>query len=407
MAHEHAPPAPPGAPLGVARSEAGRLLGRLERQECALRLAVAGATRRMAPQVERLDLLATAHEAGPLLEALAGAPRVRGLRERGARHVEVELDCGLCARLEVLEDEQAFVPALVRATGPATHVAWLEARAHACGLAWRGHALLGPDGPLPLREEEDFYAALGLERPVPERREGWVPGMEAQAPVSMAEVCGVAGVEVREAGGRYPLADMAARAAREGYAWMLATLPRGSAGPAAQALGVALGAWNDQPGCSTPVRACLELGDSEAPSALDLPAAGPPALRLARTGWREAAGALERLVPDALLLEGPPTPDRPAAAQALLGVLAACGAALAVRPPPQHPRPEPALLEAARAAGVPLLLLADARDLVGLDDLVLSVGLARRAGASAGEVLNAWPLARLDAWLSGRRAGRA
>ncbi|MFM8980533.1 MAG: hypothetical protein ACKOSS_08730 [Planctomycetia bacterium] len=394
---EPAPPAP-GVPLGTARAEAARLLGRLERNASALRLAVAGATRRMAPRVERLDLLATAHEAAPLLEALASAPRVRAVRGRSAQHVEVELDAGLGVRLEVLPDEQDFVPALVRATGPQAHVQWLEARAHACGLAWQGHALEGPQGRLALLEEDDLYAALGLERPVPERREAWLPGMEAGAPLAMQEVCGVSGVAVREAGGRYPLADVAGRAAREGYAWLLATLPRGCEAGAASALAQAAAACHDAGADRAPVR----LSREQAPG--DLPAPGDPlALRLLRAPWAGAAQALALAPVDALLVDPPgEAPAEPVLA-GVLAALARHGTALAVRPPPHHPQPEPQVLERALAAGVPLLLQADAHDLVGLDDLVLCVGLARRAGATAPQVLNAWPLAQLDAWLAARR----
>lgn len=398
MATDTALPGPRGVPLGTARSEAGRLLGRLERNEAALRLAVAGATRRMAPHVERLDLLATAHEAAPLLETLASAPRVRALRERAAQHVEVELDSGLCVRLEVLADEQDFVAALVRATGPDQHVAWLEARAQACGLAWRGHALVGPEGRMDLLEEDDLYAALGLERPIPERRETWLPGMEAASPLAMPEVAGVAGVHAREAGGRYPLADMASRAAREGYGWLLATLPRGSDAAAAAALAQAVQACHAPGEERVPVRMAHEL----APGAAQVEAPGPRALRLRCAPWAQAAATLSAAPADALLLD--PAGGAPGAGEveSVLAGLARSGAALAVRPPPHHPQPEPQLLERALAAGIPLLLLADAHDLLGLDGLVLSVGLARRAGATAPQVLNAWPLDRLDAWLAAR-----
>ena len=397
----------PGLPLGAAREEAARLLARLERNESALRLAVAGEARRMAPLVRHLHVLATAHAAAPLLEALASAPRVTRVSARSAWHVEVELACGLPVLLEVLADEQDFVPALVRATGPAGHLATLQARAAAQGLSWRGDALCGPEGRIALLEEADLYAALGLDRPIPEQREQWVPGLEVHEPVAMADMLGVAGVLTREAGGRFTVAEMATRAAREGYGWMLARLgAEAGAGPH-EALAAAVA------GCEHAVAADPETGLEARASVrlmVEARAAGGPhdltspagTLRCLRMRPDEGAGALRGGAFDVVLLEGPAedATDR----GRLLAALASTGAALCVRPPPHHPQPEPRLLAEAVARGVPLLLLADAHDLVGLDQLVLGVGLCRRAGAPAATVLNAWPLARLEAWTAGRRA---
>ena len=127
------------------------------------------------------------------------------------------------------------------------------------------------------------------------------------------------------------------------------------------------------------------------------------ALRLLRAPWAGAALALQAGRADALCIDPPCAPPEGRVLEEVLAALARSGAALAVRPPPSHLQPEPQVLERALAAGVPLLLLADARDLVGLDDLVLAVGLARRAGATAAQVLNAWPLHQLDGWLAARR----
>ncbi len=401
-------PAPAVVPLGVARAAAARLLGRLERSDSALRLAVAGETRRMAPWVGRLDLLATAHEAGPLLDALEKAPRVAAVLARGERSVEVRLEDGLGVRLEVLADEAEFGPALVRATGPAAYVGLLEARAQALGLAWKGHTLWEGRERLSLWEEAEVYERLGLERPAPERRERALPGAEIVEPVAMTEIRGAAGLYVKPGGGRYGLEEMAARAQREGYAWSLLVAPAGEA-PKVKQAEEALARWNDDAETRAPGRLALEV-------ALDAPRqlAAPGPLLLAASADADAARSAALLAAaedpryDALWWRPPPAPPRSSEKASdlrpLLDLLVRTGAALAVSPPPHHPRPEPGLLEAALARGVPLLLLAEARDLVGIDDLVLSVGLARRAGARREQVLNTLDLADFDAWVARRRA---
>lgn len=364
----------------------------------------------MAPWVERLDLLATAHEAEPLLEALATATQVAGVLERTPGAIVVRLTSGLDVRLEVRLDEADAVPALVRATGPAAHVALLEARAAAQGLAWRGDALSLGGERLTLFEEADLYDALGLEPLPPELRETHAPGAHVGALLTMGDMRGAAGLHVKPGRGRYPLAEMAARAAREGYAWSLALVPAGDL-EARAAAEQALEAWNDDAETQAPVRLALELtapDERAAGTTLGLGSLSLGSLRVEDDPTLAHAHALLPHV-DALRLAFPASPlaaPAPPNLAALLRELAARRIAWALTPPPHHPRPEPGLLAHALGLGVPLLLLADAHDLVGVEDLVLSVGLARRAGASAAQVLNTLSLAGLDAWLEARRKGR-
>jgi hypothetical protein len=329
-------------PLGLARAAAVRLLARLEREPAALRLAVGGEVRRMAPWVSRLELVASGHATEPLLDALARAPRVAAVLERSSTRVLVRLADGLDVVLDVLPDEDA-----------------VERR-------------LAAEGQPP-------------ERPC------------ASDLVRMADCLGIAGLHTKDAGGRYGADEMAARAEREGYAWAL--LPPCSAAPASETLHV-LGAREVEVGVE-PHR--LPGGDEWllAAPAPSLCADGRAATRALVAAL--AGGAVDAAVPRGVGVHGAGTPYD---AAALAAALKDAGAALGVAPPPRHAEPEPGLLEAALAAGVPLLLLADARDLVGVDDLALAVGLARRAGARAGDVLNARTAAEVEAWRAARRRPR-
>src|SRR5688572_7453610 len=212
------PPPSPSVPLGQARAAAARLLGRLERNSEALRLAVTGAVRRMEPWVARVDLLATAHAAGPLLDDAAAAPAVAETLARTERVLDVLLRDGVHVRLAVLEDEPLFGAALARSTGPEQHVEGLVSRARVRGLAWEGDRLLRAGAPQGCPEEADVYALLGLPWCPPERR-GRADVATPPPPdlVAMADLVGVAGLHTNAGSGRYSLPEMATRAAREGY----------------------------------------------------------------------------------------------------------------------------------------------------------------------------------------------
>lgn len=398
------PPAPTlsRVPLGLARAAAARMLGRLERSESVLRLAVAGDVRRMSPWVERVDLLATVHEAAPAIEQAASAPAVAELLERADTVLRVRLTDGVEVRLEVLTDEPRFGAALLRQTGPADHVAALANRARERGLVWAVDRLLRGGVEQACPEESDVYDLLGLPWCPPERR-GFAEVSTPPPPdlVSMADLRGVAGLHTNAGGGRYSLPEMAARAAREGYAWALAFASEAECDvwrPDPEAP-LALVRAREIPCGNAPL--VVPPGDEDAwvvaAPAPDLPGASftPPAL-----------AAIRDPRVDVVLLRSPLGVGSELDVPGLVAALGDSGMALGIPPPPRHPEPEPDLLEAAGEAGIPVLLCADARDLVSLDDAVLVAGLARRAGLARGNVLNALDAAGLRAWRAARRARR-
>jgi DNA polymerase (family 10) len=393
--------------LKQARALASRALARLERNEEALRLAVTGGVRRMEPWCGRVDLLATAHAAGPLLDALAEAPFLAGTLERtpGVLLVRTKEDVHL--RLEVLADEARFGAALLRTTGPDAYVAALHAHARAQGLAWDGDRLHAGDEERGGPEENDILAALGLPWQPPERRgfgpldEGTPAGL-----IEMRDVLGAAGLHAGSGPGRYGFDELASRAAREGYAWavVLGGDP-GLEGP-------------QRPVEGSPFVAFPAVALTVSPSGQVAPHAGDAsdALRFAYVGPGVATagtGLTDLLVRaagsrhvDVLVLRAPDGLGGPHGAvdpERLLEACAGHGVALGIPPPPHHLLPEPGLLEAARARGSQLLLLAEAQDLNSVDDLMLSVGLARRAGVERSQVLNTLDAVAFEAWRRSRR----
>jgi DNA polymerase (family 10) len=64
------------------------------------------------------------------------------------------------------------------------------------------------------------------------------------------------------------------------------------------------------------------------------------------------------------------------------------------------------LIPRAKAAGVTLEIGPDAHSVKGLDNMAIGVGMARKAGVTRNDVLNARPVADVLAFASARRAGR-
>jgi DNA polymerase (family 10) len=113
-----------------------------------------------------------------------------------------------------------FGVALWRATGSAEHVAEVVHRARTRGFSFAGDELRGPDGArLPIADERELYAALGLDLVPPELREGLgeVDAAGAHRLPSLVDVQDIRGVlhcHSQYSDGKATIAEMA-RAARE------------------------------------------------------------------------------------------------------------------------------------------------------------------------------------------------
>lgn len=185
-----------------------------------MRLAVTGAVRRMEPTVASVDLLATAYEPAALLDAFAEAAHGAAVR-REAREAVVRRADGTPVSLHVLDvDDPSFFVQLAIRTGSAAHVRALEDRARSQGLELAPDGLYREGRRLEVPSEEALYDHLGLPWRPPELR---ADGELAPVPddlVSMGDVRGLATLRAAP-GSAFALADLVARAAQEGYAWVV------------------------------------------------------------------------------------------------------------------------------------------------------------------------------------------
>ena len=89
---------------------------------------------------------------------------------------------------------------------------------------------------------------------------------------------------------------------------------------------------------------------------------------------------------------------------ALIGRAAAAGVALEINADPHRLDLDWRIASAARAAGALISIGADAHNVAGLENVDYGLGMARKAGLSAGDILNARPVDEFLA-LAGRRRG--
>jgi DNA polymerase (family 10) len=341
----------------------------------------------MEARVERVELLASAHDPAALLEAFAALPFAREVLARGPDRARVRLEDGTEVRLAVLPDDDArFFAALAASTAGAPHLRELEARAAALGLALGPQGLRDVGGLRSLGAEEDLYAALDLPVVPPELRREARPEPAPPDLLAMGDVRGLVHVHTRDGRGAHPAAAMVARARREGFGWVLLadrgldaarTAGQGRVAEEARRAARAEGSGFDVVlGAEAPIGAAgrLEL-EAAVRASVELVIAAPGG------SAGEVAAALSD--PAVKVLGHPREPDGASWAtdlEAWLPVLDAAARHRVALEVSGHPRAVP-LPEgwhaAARARGLDVLPAADAHDLVSVEDVQAAVGLCR------------------------------
>jgi DNA polymerase (family X) len=152
-------------------AEAARLVENIRHYPGVRRAEVAGSIRRHLEVVADSDIVAECDDPARVADAIARSPGVRrATGEGGTRRIEF-VDGSILDVVCVPTGE--FAVALWRSTGSAAHVAAIEKRASSKRLHFDGNVLRRRDGrAIPLADEGELYAALGLSYIEPELREG-------------------------------------------------------------------------------------------------------------------------------------------------------------------------------------------------------------------------------------------
>jgi DNA polymerase (family 10) len=181
---------------------ADAVLGRLRRVPGVQRSAVCGSLRRRRETVKDIDLVFSAADPKPLMEAFVNMPEVVTVTGHGETKSSVVMaitlgnrQVHLNADLRVVSDDQ-YPLAVHHFTGSKDHNVALRGRAQKMGLTLNEYAFAGPDRTVKVKDEADIYTALGLDYVPPELREdtGEVAAAEQHRLPGLVDVSDIKGV---------------------------------------------------------------------------------------------------------------------------------------------------------------------------------------------------------------------
>jgi DNA polymerase (family 10) len=165
--------------LHNALEEARALHDEIAEHPGVTRSLVAGSIRRHRETIKDIDILASASDPEGVMERFTSFPRVAAVAARGKTKSSVVLKSGINADLRVVAEAE-FPFAANYFTGSKEHNTEMRARAKKMGYKLNEYGLFEGDAPIPCRDEEAIYAALGLAYIPPELR-------EAQGEIEAAE----------------------------------------------------------------------------------------------------------------------------------------------------------------------------------------------------------------------------
>ncbi|AKQ67357.1 DNA polymerase X family [Myxococcus hansupus] len=216
--------------LGDVMPVAAALLERVKAAPGVVRASLGGSVRRQAETVADVDIIASAPQAGPVLDALANAPGVATVLGKGDSKCSVRLEAGdLQVDLRVLPDED-FATALHHFTGSKAHHIRLRNLGHERGLKISEWGIHRDDGTkVPVKDESDLYALLDMQYVPPELREDTGEFEAARAGtlpkdlVTLEDIQGAVHAHSTWSDGRNSLEEMALAAQALGLKYLTVT----------------------------------------------------------------------------------------------------------------------------------------------------------------------------------------
>ena len=211
--------------LGEVRPIAEALLDVVKAAPGVVRAEVAGSVRRWCELVSDVDIVASAPDAGPVLDVLARRGELIG---RGDSKCSIRLDDGLQVDLRVLPDAD-YATALHHFTGSKAHHVRLRGRARDLGLTISEWGVVRGEEKLPVPDEVALYALLGMSYVPPELREDvgeFEAALAGTLPadlVSPADVRGTVHSHSTWSDGKSSLEDMVRAAAAMGLRYLTVT----------------------------------------------------------------------------------------------------------------------------------------------------------------------------------------
>jgi DNA polymerase (family 10) len=395
------------------------------------RAELAGGLRRRAETIGDVDLVAAVPAAArdAVVDAFLAAVESEEIVARSADALALRLGGGFLVDLRLLESDD-FAAGLLRFTGSVEHLAALRRRADEAGLALDEQAVLRRGGsPVAAADEAELYRHLGLHWIPPEMREGLDEVERAAAGplprlVEVGDLRGTFHVHTSWSDGTASVEQMARAAAARGWEYLgiadhsrAAAYARGLQPDQVRQQWLEIDAWNARG--EAPHLFKGTESDVLADGALDYPddlllefdfvvVSVHSRFRMSR---EEMTARLVRAVSHPCTTFLGHSTGRLLLARdgyeldldAVLEAAAANGVVPEVNANPRRLDLDWRPLRRWLAAGQPTSIHPDAHAPVGLDDVRFGVGVARKAGARAEDVLNTQPLESIAARLRERR----
>ena len=413
-----------------ALDAAQRLLHLVEAHPAVHRAAIAGSVRRHAETPADVDIVAaTRDDPGAVARGIATAPGVREAVATGPGSLAITFADGAHLDLHVVADRD-FALACWRATGSDAHVDAVRGRLAARGFVLDGDRLRDARGEaVPLSDEQALYERAAMAFVPPEMREdlGEVE-VAARGPLpALLEASALQGVlhcHSTWSDGTATIAEMAAAARARGYRYLgitdhsQAAAYAGGLPPARvhqqhdeiDALNAATPEFRILKGVEADILADGSIDyDDGLLASFDF-VIGSVHSRFTMDRSTMTDRVLHALESGFLTVLGHPTGRLLLAREAyeidmdvVLAAAGAAGVAVELNADPHRLDLDWRLLPAARAAGSLIEIGPDAHSPAGLDNVRVGVGIARKAGLCAADVLNARSAAEVLAFARARR----
>ncbi|HET7457473.1 MAG TPA: DNA polymerase/3'-5' exonuclease PolX [Gemmatimonadaceae bacterium] len=417
-----------------ARAEAERLLAGVRRHPDVERAEVAGSVRRRREVVRDVDIVAACSATPARVAAsFARAPGVREVVGGGGRSLAIRFVDGTLLNLYCVAPAR-FALALWRATGSEEHVLEVSERAAERGFTIADDDLLDAAGTrVPVLEERDLYAALGMAYVPPELREGRgevAAAASGRIPslVEVGDIRGVLHCHSNYSDGATTIADLAAAARARGWRYLGISDHSESAFYAGGLKRDGVLRQHDE---IDAVNASLADGDFRVLKGIEA-----DILPCGRVDYNEEVldrfdyvigsvhsrfGMDERQMTDRVLkalddphltVLGHPTgrlllTREPYAIdmEAVIERASEVGAAIELNADPHRLDLDWRLCRFAKERGVAIEIGPDAHSVPGLDNVEIGVGVARKGWLERGDVLNARSAEEVVAFAAARRSG--
>jgi DNA polymerase (family 10) len=415
----------------AAVAEGARLLAMVRAHPAVLEAELAGSLRRRAETVRDVDLVAGCGERpSEVAASFANAPGVRHARGVGRASVTITYVDGTCLDLYCV-DATDFAVALWRATGSAEHVERVVERLGERGFALDGDHLVDErDALVPVTGEVELYAHAGLAYVPPELREdrgeieiaarGSVPTL-----VESSDLRGVLHCHSTWSDGKATIAEMAAAAGERGWSYIGITDHSQSAfyanGLSRDRVLAQHGEIDALNAARSDVRILKGVEcDILADGTLDYDDAlldqfdfviGSVHSRFSMDRATMTTRVLRALDDPRLTILGHPTgrlllsrEPYPIDLNAVIDKAGDVGVAIELNADPHRLDLDWRYIPHARARGVPIEIGPDAHSPRGLDHVNTGVGIARKGGLTASDVLNTRSADDVLAFARARRA---